>query len=45
MISTKQIPSTQNIADAKILYRTEGDIGESTKKGWGTKFVESMWPF
>ena len=37
--------NSKYIADAKILYRTEGDIGESTKKGWGTKFVESMWPF
>ncbi len=33
------------IADAKILYETEGDIRESMRKPWGTKVVESVWPF
>jgi len=41
---TNQINS-QNIADAKILYETQGDITESKKKSWGTKVVESVWPF
>lgn len=33
------------IADAKIIYQTEGDIRESMRKPWGTKAVESVWPF
>ncbi len=41
---TNQIDS-KYIADAKILYETQGDIKESTERGWGTKAVESIWPF
>lgn len=33
------------IADAKILYKTEGEIDRATKKPWGSKFVEAVWPF
>lgn len=33
------------IADAKILYKTEGEIDRATTKPWGSKFVESLWPF
>ncbi len=33
------------IADARIFYETEGDIRESTKKPWGSRMVESIWPF
>lgn len=33
------------IADAKILYKTQGDMDKSTTKPWGAKFVESIWPF
>ena len=33
------------IADAKILYKTEGDVARSTKKPWGTRFFEAIWPF
>ncbi|MDD3463751.1 MAG: flagellar basal body L-ring protein FlgH [Sulfurospirillaceae bacterium] len=33
------------IADAKILYKTEGDIDQSTKRPWGSKIIESAWPF
>ncbi len=36
---------SQYIADAKILYETQGDIREATRKPWGTKFVETIWPF
>ena len=41
---TNQINS-QNIADAKILYETQGDIKEASEKSWGAKAVESIWPF
>lgn len=33
------------IADAKILYKTEGDIDQTTTRPWGSKFMESIWPF
>ena len=33
------------ISDAKIFYETEGDIRESTRKPWGSRMVESVWPF
>lgn len=36
---------SQYIADAKIMYDTQGELKRSTEKGWGTKLVESVWPF
>ena len=33
------------MSDAKILYKTEGDMDRATKQGWGTKIVQSIWPF
>lgn len=33
------------IADAKILYKTEGDIDQTNTKPWGAKFMETIWPF
>ncbi len=41
---TNQIDS-KYIADAKILYESQGDVKEATQQGWGTKIVESIWPF
>jgi len=39
-----KINSTQ-VSDAKILYKTEGDMDRATKQGWGTKLIQSVWPF
>jgi len=39
-----QINSAQ-MADAKIMYKTEGDLKRSTEQGWGTKLVQAIWPF
>jgi len=39
-----QINSAQ-MADAKIMYKTEGDIKRATEQGWGTKLVQAVWPF
>lgn len=39
-----QVNSAQ-MADAKIMYKTEGDIKRSTQQGWGTKLVQAIWPF
>jgi len=36
--------NSAQIADAKILYKTQGDIDHSTKEGWGSKLVKSVWP-
>ncbi|MBE2984344.1 flagellar basal body L-ring protein FlgH [Campylobacter sp. RM9344] len=41
---TNEIDS-RYIADAKILYKTEGDVDRSTKKPWGTRIMEAIWPF
>jgi len=37
--------SSRYIADAKILYKTEGSLDINSKKGWGTRIVEAIWPF
>jgi flagellar L-ring protein precursor FlgH len=44
-IDQKNTIDSKYIADAKILYKTEGDIDRATQKPWGSKFVESVWPF
>ncbi|MFK5881860.1 MAG: flagellar basal body L-ring protein FlgH [Sulfurospirillum sp.] len=33
------------IADAKILYKTQGDMNQNMKKPWGSRLMESIWPF
>lgn len=37
--------SSAYISDAKISYKTEGDIKRSTRQGWGTRMIETVWPF
>jgi flagellar L-ring protein precursor FlgH len=44
-IDQKNTIDSKFIADAKILYKSEGDIDRATEKPWGSKFVESVWPF
>lgn len=44
-ISQNNQIDSRYIADAKILYRTEGELSKSTKKGWGTKMLQALWPF
>ena len=39
-----KISSTQ-ISEAKILYKTQGDIDRATEQGWGTKALQAIWPF
>jgi len=39
-----RIDSAQ-ISDAKILYKTQGDIDRATNQGWGTKIIQAAWPF
>ena len=44
-INQNNTVSSANISDAKIAYRTEGEIRQATRKGWGTRMVEAVWPF
>lgn len=44
-ISGQNTIESKYIADAKILYSTQGEIDKATKKPWGTKAVETVWPF
>jgi len=37
--------SSANISDARISYKTEGDVKRATEQGWGTKIVQAVWPF
>jgi len=37
--------NSSKISDAKILYKTEGDVNRATEQGWGTKIIQSIWPF
>lgn len=37
--------NSAKISDAKILYANEGDVDRSINRGWGSKFVEAIWPF
>lgn len=37
--------NSAQMADAKIMYKTEGDLKRSTQQGWGTKLVQAIWPF
>ncbi len=39
-----KIDSAQ-MSDARILYKTEGDVDRATKQGWGTKIIQAAWPF
>ena len=37
--------NSASMSDAKILYKTEGDVDRATKQGWGTKAIQAIWPF
>jgi flagellar L-ring protein precursor FlgH len=39
-----KIDSAQ-MSEAKILYKTQGDVDRATKQGWGTKIIQAIWPF
>jgi flagellar L-ring protein precursor FlgH len=44
-ISQNNQIDSKYIADAKILYTTQGDIHKTAQKPWGSKLMESIWPF
>ena len=36
---------SSKMSDAKILYKTQGDVERATQQGWGTKIIQAIWPF
>lgn len=39
-----KIDSAQ-MSDAKILYKTQGDVDRAIQQGWGTSIIQAIWPF
>jgi flagellar L-ring protein precursor FlgH len=37
--------NSQYLADAKVLYLTEGDLKNAAKKGWLSHTMDTIWPF
>jgi flagellar L-ring protein precursor FlgH len=37
--------SSSQISDAKILYKTQGDVDRATEQGWGSQALQAIWPF
>lgn len=37
--------NSSQMSDAKILYKTEGDVDRANEQGWGTKIFQAIWPF
>jgi len=44
-IDQNNIINSSQMSEAKILYKTEGDVDRATKQGWGTKLIQAVWPF
>jgi len=37
--------NSNQMSDAKILYKTQGDVDRATRQGWGSKILQAVWPF
>jgi len=37
--------NSAQMSEAKILYKTQGDMDRATQQGWGTKLIQAAWPF
>ncbi len=37
--------NSAQMSDAKILYKSEGDIDRAIKQGWGARIIKAIWPF
>lgn len=37
--------NSSQMSEAKIHYKTEGDVDRANKQGWGTKAIQAVWPF
>ena len=36
---------SDKMSDARILYKTQGDIDNATEQSWGSKIIKAIWPF
>jgi len=36
---------SSKMSEAKIMYKMQGDVDRATQQGWGTKIIQSVWPF
>jgi len=37
--------NSDKMSDARILYKTQGDIDNATEQSWGSKIIKAIWPF
>lgn len=37
--------NSAQMSEAKILYKTQGDMDRATQQGWATKIIQAVWPF
>jgi len=37
--------NSAQMSDAKILYKTQGDVDRATEQGWGSAIIQAIWPF
>lgn len=37
--------NSSQMSEAKILYKTEGDVDRAMEQGWGSKIIQAVWPF
>jgi len=44
-INTDNSIYSNQIANLKILYEKDGEENDVLEKSWGTKFIETIWPF
>ncbi len=44
-IDQNNMIASSQIADAKIYYGNQGEVDNSTQRGWGSKLVNAVWPF
>lgn len=44
-IDHRNTVNSSQMSDAKILYKTQGDVDRATQQGWGTKIIQAAWPF
>lgn len=36
---------SKHISDAKVQYTTQGELDQGTKRGWLSRFFDTIWPF
>ncbi len=44
-ISANNEIESKYISDAKVQYTTQGELDQGTKRGWLSRFLDTIWPF